>query len=67
MKAYREQAGVDWVQFESPHSIDEIRAARAAIDGPFSFMRGKLGAISTSTSISRWASTSLGIPASAMP
>jgi 2,3-dimethylmalate lyase len=43
MKAYREAAGVDWVQFESPHSVDEIRAARAAIDGPFSFMRGKLG------------------------
>src|SRR3954466_8582547 len=43
MKAYREQAGVDWVQFESPHSVDEIRAARNAIDGPFSFMRGKLG------------------------
>jgi 2-methylisocitrate lyase-like PEP mutase family enzyme len=43
MKAYREEAGVDWVQFESPHSIDEIKAARAAIDGPFSFMRGKLG------------------------
>ncbi|MGE5270694.1 MAG: isocitrate lyase/PEP mutase family protein [Thiohalocapsa sp.] len=43
MKAYREEAGVDWVQFESPHSIDEIKAARAAIEGPFSFMRGKLG------------------------
>jgi 2-methylisocitrate lyase-like PEP mutase family enzyme len=43
MKVYREVAGVDWVQFESPHSADEIRAARAAIDGPFSFMRGKLG------------------------
>src|SRR3954469_20523419 len=43
MKAYRERAGVDWVQFESPHSVDEIKAARAAIDGPFSFMRGKLG------------------------
>jgi 2-methylisocitrate lyase-like PEP mutase family enzyme len=43
MRAYREEAGVDWVQFESPHSVDEIRAARAAIDGPFSFMRGKLG------------------------
>jgi 2-methylisocitrate lyase-like PEP mutase family enzyme len=43
MKAYREEAGVDWVQFESPHSVDEIKAARAAIDGPFSFMRGKLG------------------------
>lgn len=43
MKAYREQAGVDWVQFESPHSVEEIKAARAAIEGPFSFMRGKLG------------------------
>jgi 2-methylisocitrate lyase-like PEP mutase family enzyme len=43
MKAYREAAEVDWVQFESPHSVDEIKAARAAVDGPFSFMRGKLG------------------------
>ena len=43
MRAYREEAGVDWVQFKSPHSVDEIRAARAAVEGPFSFMRGKLG------------------------
>src|SRR5580765_1001327 len=43
LKAYREVAGVDWVQLESPHSIDEIKAARAAVDGPFSFMRGRLG------------------------
>src|SRR5882724_2233634 len=43
MKAYREEAGVDWVQFESPHSADEIKAARAVVEGPFSFMRGKLG------------------------
>ncbi|HXP03775.1 MAG TPA: isocitrate lyase/PEP mutase family protein [Stellaceae bacterium] len=43
LKAYREDAGVDWVQLESPHSVDEIRAARAAVDGPFSFMKGKLG------------------------
>jgi 2,3-dimethylmalate lyase len=43
MKAYREEAGVDWVQFESPPSVDEIKAARAAVEGPFSFMRGKLG------------------------
>jgi 2-methylisocitrate lyase-like PEP mutase family enzyme len=41
--AYRDGAGVDWVQFESPHSVDEIRAARAAVTGPFSFMKGKLG------------------------
>src|SRR6266436_3175411 len=33
MRAYREEARVDWVQFESPHSIDEIRAARAAVNG----------------------------------
>jgi len=43
LKAYREDAKVDWVQLESPHSIDEIKAARAAIEGPFSFMKGKLG------------------------
>ena len=42
MKAYREDAGVDWVQFESPHAVDEIKMARAAIKGPFSFMKGKL-------------------------
>lgn len=42
LKAYREIAGVDWVQLESPHSVDEIRQARAAVSGPFSFMKGKL-------------------------
>jgi 2-methylisocitrate lyase-like PEP mutase family enzyme len=42
LKAYRTEAGVDWVQMDSPHSIDEIRAARAAVEGPFSFMKGKL-------------------------
>ncbi len=42
LRAYREDAGVDWVQLESPHSVDEIAAARAAVAGPFSFMKGKL-------------------------
>jgi len=42
LRLYREEAGVDWVQFESPHTVDEIKAARAAVNGPFSFMRGKL-------------------------
>ena len=42
LKAYKEDAGVDWVQLESPHSIDEIKQARAAVKGPFSFMKGKL-------------------------
>lgn len=43
LKAYHEDAGVDWVQLESPHSVEEIRLARAAVAGPFSFMKGKLG------------------------
>jgi 2,3-dimethylmalate lyase len=38
LRAYPDEAGV-----ESPHSIDEIRAARAAVTGPLSFMKGKLG------------------------
>src|ERR1043166_9037101 len=42
LKAYKQEAGVDWVQLESPHSVDEIKHARAAITGPFSFMKGKL-------------------------
>src|SRR6478672_10069735 len=42
IKAYKEVADVDWVQLESPHSVEEIKAARAAIKGPFSFMKGKL-------------------------
>jgi 2-methylisocitrate lyase-like PEP mutase family enzyme len=42
LKAYQTEAGCDWVQFESPHSVDEIRQARAVVPGPFSFMKGKL-------------------------
>ncbi len=42
LKAYKEEAGVDWVQLEAPHSIDEIRQVRAAVAGPLSFMRGHL-------------------------
>jgi 2-methylisocitrate lyase-like PEP mutase family enzyme len=42
LKAYKEEARVDWVQLESPHSVDEIKLARAAVSGPFSFMKGKL-------------------------
>jgi 2,3-dimethylmalate lyase len=41
LKAY-EEAGVDWVQLEAPHSVDEIKQARAAVRGPFSFMKGHL-------------------------
>ena len=42
LAAYERDAGVDWVQFESPHTQDEIRRARAAVKGTLSFMRGKL-------------------------
>jgi 2-methylisocitrate lyase-like PEP mutase family enzyme len=42
LQAYESEAGVDWVQFESPHSTDEIRQVRAAVKGPLSFMKGKM-------------------------
>ena len=42
LAAYEKEAGVDWVQLESPHSPDEIRLARQAVSGPLSFMKGKL-------------------------
>ncbi len=42
LKSYKEDAGVDWVQLEAPHSVEEIKQARAAVRGPFSFMKGWL-------------------------
>jgi 2,3-dimethylmalate lyase len=42
LKAYRQEAGVDWVQLESPHCVEEIKRARAIVEGPFSFMKGKM-------------------------
>lgn len=42
LQIYRKEAGVDWVQLESPHSLDEIKQARKAVEGPLSFMKGKL-------------------------
>src|ERR1700733_4113245 len=42
LAAYQSQAGVDWVQLESPHSVEEIAHARRRVSGPLSFMRGKL-------------------------
>jgi 2-methylisocitrate lyase-like PEP mutase family enzyme len=42
LNLYREAAGVDWVQFESPHSVDEVRQVRAAVPGVLSVMQGKL-------------------------
>lgn len=43
LKAYREVAGVDWVQLEYPRSTEEIRRARATVAGPLSFMKGGMG------------------------
>ncbi len=42
LSAYEQEAGVDWVQLEAPHSTDEMRQARALVSGPLSFMRGHL-------------------------
>ena len=54
LKAYREEAGVDWVQFESPHSIEEIRRARALSERAVFVHEGQAAAISVrSKSISR--------------
>jgi len=42
LNAYWTLGGVDWVQFESPHSVDEVRQVRAAVTGTLSVMQGKL-------------------------
>jgi 2-methylisocitrate lyase-like PEP mutase family enzyme len=42
LDAYWTLGGVDWVQFESPHSVDEIKHVRAAVSGTLSVMQGKL-------------------------
>lgn len=42
MCAYEADGRADWVQLAAPHSVTEIRAVRAAVQGPFSFMKGRL-------------------------
>lgn len=42
MSAYETEGRADWVQLASPHSVEEIRQARATIKGPFSFMKGQM-------------------------
>lgn len=42
LRAYQTEAGCDWVQFESPHDVEEIKRARAVVPGAFSFMKGKM-------------------------
>ncbi len=44
MRLYREVADVDWVQLTAPRSVDDIRAARAVVTGPFSVMEQHLPA-----------------------
>lgn len=39
---YEKDGRVDWVQFEAPHSIDEIKRARRIVKGSFSAMKGQL-------------------------
>jgi len=42
LRLYEEEGDVDWVQFEAPHSVDEIKRARKVVRGPFSAMKGQL-------------------------
>src|SRR5581483_4487970 len=39
LNLYLNEAHVDWVQFESPHSVDEVREARGAVKGILSAMQ----------------------------
>jgi 2-methylisocitrate lyase-like PEP mutase family enzyme len=42
LRFYEKEGGVDWVQFEAPHSVAEIKRARKVVKGPFSVMKGQL-------------------------
>jgi len=42
LRLYEKEGRVDWVQFEAPRSIDEIKRARKVVRGPFSAMKGQL-------------------------
>ncbi len=42
LRLYEKDGGVDWVQFEAPHSVAEIKRARKVVKGPFSAMKGQL-------------------------
>jgi 2-methylisocitrate lyase-like PEP mutase family enzyme len=42
LRLYREEGQVDWVQFESPHSLDELKRVRAEVPYYLSAMKGKL-------------------------
>ncbi len=42
LSLYEKEGGVDWVQFEAPHSVTEIKQARRTVKGPLSAMQGQL-------------------------
>jgi 2,3-dimethylmalate lyase len=42
LSLYETDGHCDWVQFESPHSVEEIQEARRSVKGVLSAMRGKL-------------------------
>jgi 2-methylisocitrate lyase-like PEP mutase family enzyme len=42
LQLYEKEGGCDWVQFERPQTVDEIKRARAAVKGPLTAMRGDL-------------------------
>lgn len=42
MSAYETEGRADWVQLAAPHGVDEIKVARDALKGPFSFMKGRM-------------------------
>jgi len=42
LRLYEREGGVDWVQFEAPHSVAEIKRTRRFVRGPFSAMKGHL-------------------------
>jgi 2,3-dimethylmalate lyase len=42
LAAYEVEGGVDWVQFEAPHSTEEIARTRQVVRGWFSAMKGRL-------------------------
>src|SRR5262245_12558269 len=42
LRLYESAGAADWVQFESPHSVAEIKRARRIVRGPFSAMKGQL-------------------------
>jgi 2-methylisocitrate lyase-like PEP mutase family enzyme len=42
LRLYETDGCADWVQFEAPHSVNEIQRSRKVVKGPFSAMKGQL-------------------------